>query len=140
MRLVLDTSKVTFTVTKAAEPKTEFGSGQQKMNRASKLPEWTVEVLAMDSERGEVIRVTVTGDQPKVSQASPSRSRSWRRSRGPTTAATAWPTAPSRFISLRRPALPEPGLTGSIRPVANGDRRSSACPSTASRTERITLP
>jgi hypothetical protein len=68
MRLVLDTAKVTFTVTKAAEPKTEFGSGQQKMNRASKLPEWVVEVLAMDSDRGEVIRVTVTGDQPKVSQ------------------------------------------------------------------------
>jgi hypothetical protein len=68
MRLVLDTAKVTFTVTKAAEPKTEFGSGQQKMNRASKLPEWVVEVLAMDSERGEVIRVTVTGDQPKLSQ------------------------------------------------------------------------
>ena len=68
MRLVLDTAKVTFTVTKAAEPKTEYGSGQQKMNRASKLPEWVVEVLAMDSERGEVIRVTVAGDQPKVSQ------------------------------------------------------------------------
>ena len=62
-----------FTVTKAAEPKTEFGSGQQKMNRASKLPEWSVEVLAMDSERGEVIRVTVTGDQPKVSQGQPIR-------------------------------------------------------------------
>jgi hypothetical protein len=26
-----------------------------------------VEVLAQDNERGEVIRVTVTGDQPKVS-------------------------------------------------------------------------
>jgi len=61
MRLVLDTSKVTFTVTKAAEPKTEFGSGQQKMNRASKLPEWSVEVLAMDSERGE------TSDAVKLS-------------------------------------------------------------------------
>jgi hypothetical protein len=73
MRLVLDTSKVTFTVTKAAEPKTEFGSGQQKMNRASKLPEWVVEVLAMDAERGEVIRVTVTGDQPKVTQGQPVR-------------------------------------------------------------------
>jgi hypothetical protein len=73
MRLVLDTSKVTFTVTKAAEPKTEFGSGKQKMNRASQLPEWTVEVLAMDSERGEVIRVTVTGDQPKVNQGQPVR-------------------------------------------------------------------
>ena len=68
MRLVLKDEKYTFTVTKAAEPRTEFGSGQQKMNRASKLPEWVVEVLAMDSERGEVIRVTVTGDQPKVSQ------------------------------------------------------------------------
>jgi hypothetical protein len=68
MRLVLKDEKYTFTVTKAAEPRTEYGSGQQKMNRASKLPEWVVEVLALDSERGEVIRVTVTGDQPKVSQ------------------------------------------------------------------------
>ena len=73
MRLVLKDEKYTFTVTKAAEPRTEYGSGQQKMNRASKLPEWVVEVLAMDSERGEVIRVTVTGDQPKVSQGQPVR-------------------------------------------------------------------
>jgi hypothetical protein len=69
MRLLLETSKVTFTVTKPAEPKTEYGSGgKQKMNRASKLPEWVVEVLALDPEHGEVIKVTVTGDQPKVSQ------------------------------------------------------------------------
>jgi hypothetical protein len=71
MRLVLDTSKVAFTVTKGAEPKTEYGSGQQKMNRASNLPEWVVEVLALDPDHGEVIRVTVTGDQPKVSQGHP---------------------------------------------------------------------
>jgi hypothetical protein len=68
MNLVLKDTRWTFTVTKGAEPKTEFGSGQQKLNRQSNLPEWVVEVLAMDSERGEVIRVTVTGDQPKVSQ------------------------------------------------------------------------
>jgi hypothetical protein len=73
MRLVLKDERYAFTVTKAAEPKTEFGSGQQKVNRASKLPEWVVEVPAMDSERGEVIRVTVTGDQPKVSQGQPVR-------------------------------------------------------------------
>jgi hypothetical protein len=66
MRLVLKDEKYSFTVTKAAEPKTEFGSNQQRMNRQSNLPEWVVEVLAQDSERGEVIRVTVTGDQPKV--------------------------------------------------------------------------
>ena len=71
MNLVLKESRWTFTVTKGAEPKTEFGSGQQKLNRQSNLPEWVVEVLAMDSERGEVIRVTVTGDQPKVSQGQP---------------------------------------------------------------------
>ena len=73
MRLVLKESQWTFTVTKGAEPKTEFGSGQQKLNKQSNLPEWVVEVLAMDSERGEVIRVTVTGDQPKVSQGQPVR-------------------------------------------------------------------
>ena len=73
MQLVLKDERYAFTVTRAAEPKTEFGSGQQKMNRASKLPEWTVEVLALDSERGEVIRVTVTGDQPKVNQGQPVR-------------------------------------------------------------------
>ena len=71
MRLVLDTSKVAFTVTRDAEPKTEFGGSQQKMDRQTKRPEWVVEVLALDSERGEVIRVTVTGDQPKVSQGHP---------------------------------------------------------------------
>ncbi len=71
MRLVLETSKTTFTVTKAAEPKTEFGGTQQKVDRATKRPEWVVEVLAMDSERGEVIRVTVTGEQPKVNQGQP---------------------------------------------------------------------
>jgi hypothetical protein len=38
MQLVLKDEKYTFTVTKAAEPKTEFGGTQQKMNRASKLP------------------------------------------------------------------------------------------------------
>src|SRR6516225_6993387 len=73
MRLVLNDAKYTFTVTKAAEPRTEYGSGKQKMNRASQLPEWVVEVLALDSERGEVIKVTVAGDQPKVNQGQPVR-------------------------------------------------------------------
>ena len=71
MRLVLDTSKVAFTVTRDAEPKTEFGGTQQKVDRQTKRPVWVVEVLALDSERGEVIRVTVTGDQPKVNQGQP---------------------------------------------------------------------
>ena len=71
MRLMLDTSKVAFTVTKAPEPRKDFGKDQQKVDRDTGRPQWVVEVLAMDSERGEVIRVTVTGDQPKVSQGQP---------------------------------------------------------------------
>ena len=38
MRLLLNDSKVAFTVTKAAEPKTEFGGTQQKVDRATKRP------------------------------------------------------------------------------------------------------
>ena len=66
MRLMLDTTKVMFTVTRAPEPRKDFGKDQQKVDRDTGRPQWLVEVLALDSERGEVIRVTVAGDQPKV--------------------------------------------------------------------------
>jgi hypothetical protein len=71
MRLMLDTSKVAFTVTKAPEPRKDFGKEVQKVDRDTGRPQWVVEVLALDPERGEVIRVTVAGDQPKVNQGQP---------------------------------------------------------------------
>jgi hypothetical protein len=107
MRLVLKDEKYSFTVTKAAEPKTEFGSQQQRMNRQSNLPEWVVEVLAQDSERGEVIRFTVV-TSPRWHREPTSASRNWRRSRGPITAATGSRTGPPRFSLLRKAAPPEP--------------------------------
>ena len=73
MRLMLDTTAVAFTVTKAPEPRRDFGKTEQKVDRDTGRPQWVVEVLALDSERGEVIRVTVTGDQPKVNQGQPVR-------------------------------------------------------------------
>ena len=73
MRLVLDTSKVRLQVTKAPEPRKDFGKDQQKMDRETGRPQWVVEVLAMDAERGEVIRVTVAGDEPKVHPGQPVR-------------------------------------------------------------------
>ena len=66
MRLLLDISQVTFMVTKGPEPRRDYGKTEQKMDRDTGQPQWVVEVLAQDAERGEVIRVTVTGDQPKV--------------------------------------------------------------------------
>ena len=73
MRLMLDTTAVAFTVTMAAEPRRDFGKTEQKVERDTGRPQWVVEVLAMDSERGEVIRVTVAGDQPRVNQGQPVR-------------------------------------------------------------------
>ena len=71
MRLILDTSAVAFQVTRGAEARKDFGKDVQKVDRDTGRPQWVVEVLAMDSERGEVIRVTVTGEQPKVSMGQP---------------------------------------------------------------------
>ena len=73
MKLLLNTDKFTFTVTRAPEPRKDYGKDQQKMDRDTGRPQWVVEVLAMDAERGEVIRVTVAGDQPKVNQGQPVR-------------------------------------------------------------------
>ena len=58
-------------VTRAAEARKDFGKDVQKVDRDTGRPQWVVEVLAQDNERGEVIRVTVTGDQPKVTPGQP---------------------------------------------------------------------
>jgi len=71
MKLLLNTDKYTFTVTKSPEPRKDYGKDQQKIDRDTGRPQWVVEVLAMDAERGEVIRVTVAGDEPKVRQGQP---------------------------------------------------------------------
>ena len=46
MRLMLDTSAVAFTVTKAPEPRRDFGKTEQKVDRSTGRPQWVVEVLA----------------------------------------------------------------------------------------------
>jgi hypothetical protein len=66
MRLLLDTSKVSFTVTRAAEEKTDQ-NGAQKIDRTTKQPLWVVQVMALDETGGEMLTVTVAGVPPKVS-------------------------------------------------------------------------
>ena len=66
MRLLLDTTAVSFQVTRAAEARKDYGKDVQKVDRDTGQPQWAVEVLAQANDRGEVIKVTVTGDQPKV--------------------------------------------------------------------------
>lgn len=73
MRLMIETAAVAFTVTKVPEARRDYGKTEQKVDRETGRPQWVVEVLALDAERGEVIRVTVAGDQPKVNQGQPVR-------------------------------------------------------------------
>ena len=58
-------------VSKAAEPKIGTRQPEAEDRSGDRRPQWVVEVFAMDESGGEVIRVTVTGPQPKVSQGQP---------------------------------------------------------------------
>lgn len=66
MRLLIDTSKVTFTVSREVQPKTDQ-NGIQRVERTTNTPMWAVQLVAMDSSGAEVITVTVAAPQaPKV--------------------------------------------------------------------------
>lgn len=66
MRLLVDTAKSTFTVTKDVVEKTDQ-NGRQKMDRHTQEPLWLVQVMALDETGGEMLNVTLAGHQaPKV--------------------------------------------------------------------------
>ncbi|MEV4266645.1 hypothetical protein [Kribbella sp. NPDC049584] len=75
MKLTIDTTGKTFTVTKGVEEKTEQAQngrpGRQKMDRNTGEPLWSVQVMALDETGGEVISVTLAGNaMPKVNVGS----------------------------------------------------------------------
>lgn len=63
MRLLIDTTNVTFTVGREATPKTDQ-NGVQKAERNTNIPMWSVQLVAMDDGGAEVINVTVAAPQP----------------------------------------------------------------------------
>ena len=68
MHLKLETSQMSFLVTKAPEPRRDFGKTEQKVDKATGLPIWVLDVLAQEPDGGQVIRVSVAGEQPRVTQ------------------------------------------------------------------------
>lgn len=68
MRLMVDTSRFTFMVSKPAEPRMEMGNQRQRTSKGTGQPEWLVGLFVMDGSDGDAIRVTVAGEQPKVAQ------------------------------------------------------------------------
>jgi hypothetical protein len=67
MKLFVDTSRTTFTVTRGVEEKVDNETKRQKTNRLTGELLWTVQVMALDASGGEVINVTLAGQPPKVS-------------------------------------------------------------------------
>lgn len=70
MKLRINTSGVAFTCSKAPEPRTDFGSGQPKIDKATGAVLHQVQVMALDADGGDVLSVTVAGE-PKVTAGQP---------------------------------------------------------------------
>jgi len=66
MRLLIDISRVTFTVTKAPAEKCDQ-NGVQKKDRTTGEPLFTTQVMALDETGGDMLTVTTAGVPPKVS-------------------------------------------------------------------------
>lgn len=66
MKLHINTTGVSFTCTRAPERRVSFDTGQPRVDKATGLPLWLVQVMALDESGGDVISVTVAG-KPKVS-------------------------------------------------------------------------
>lgn len=65
MRLMVDTSRVSFTVSREAQAKVEQGTNPaQRRDRNTGFPLWTVQLVAMEADGAEVINVTVASEQP----------------------------------------------------------------------------
>jgi hypothetical protein len=65
MRLRVDTSGITFQVTKKPVDKTDQ-NGVQKIDRATKEPLSVTQLAAIDETGGEMLNVTTAGVPPKV--------------------------------------------------------------------------
>ena len=65
MRLLVDISRVTFTVTKAPAEKLDQ-SRMQKKDRTTGEPLFTTQVMALDETGGDMLTITTAGAPPKV--------------------------------------------------------------------------
>jgi hypothetical protein len=70
MKLKIDTTGVTFICTRVPEQRTNFDTGQPRIDKATGLVLWLVQLIALDESGGEVLSVTVAGE-PKVTVGQP---------------------------------------------------------------------
>jgi len=66
MRLLVDTSQVSFEVGRTAELKTNRTTGEVMRDKRTGLTQWVVQLAAKDATGIEVINVTVAGEEPRL--------------------------------------------------------------------------
>ena len=76
MRLIIDVSRVSFSVGREPEPRMARENGQetavQRRDKVTNLPMWSVQLVAIEEDGAEVINVTVVApDAPKLSAGQP---------------------------------------------------------------------
>src|SRR6188472_469118 len=62
MQLRVDIGEVRFMVTKVAEPKVDFATNAQKVDKRSGALLWQVQVMALDESGGEILTVVVDAE------------------------------------------------------------------------------
>src|SRR5207249_3985717 len=70
VKLYVDTSNKQVTVSKETEEKQDQ-NGRQKTERETGRPMWSTQVIVLDEEGAEVIKVTTAGEKPNVKVGQP---------------------------------------------------------------------
>ena len=65
MKVIVDTTDITFQVSRKSQPKVDE-KGNQRSERGTGRPMWQTQVIAIDEDGGEVISVTTVGEMPSV--------------------------------------------------------------------------
>ena len=71
MRLVLDTSGYAPEVSREPEPKVDRKTGAQRQDKTTGRLQWVVQLYVKGQDGGEIINVTVAGEQPKLTLGQP---------------------------------------------------------------------
>jgi hypothetical protein len=70
VELLIDTVHKSFTVGRPFEPKRD-DNGIQKLDRQTRLPLFTAQLVAMDERGADTIMVTIAGNPPQLTQGQP---------------------------------------------------------------------
>jgi hypothetical protein len=70
MKLLLDISRMSFTVGRPFERRLD-DNGVQRLDRKTRAPLWSAQLVVMDEDGADTITVTLVGEPPQLQQGQP---------------------------------------------------------------------